>query len=150
MRLFWVLLLAFPLAGQRVPDEYIVELTGAPAIVGAKAQARRAISEISAEQRRVRSLLSDGAACPEGSLQQNDAVTESTLPLRGSRARGARCHGKTTRATVARRPRPNHQKTGAGYCALFAVRLSITASMLKLPGFWRGGNSLKLCSHCPT
>ena len=27
---------------------------------------------------------------------------------------------------------------------------SITRSRLKLPGFWRGGNSLKLCSHLPT
>ena len=27
---------------------------------------------------------------------------------------------------------------------------SITRSRLKLPGFWRGGNSLKLCSHCAT
>ena len=27
---------------------------------------------------------------------------------------------------------------------------SITRSRLKLPGFWRGGNSLKLWSHWPT
>lgn len=27
---------------------------------------------------------------------------------------------------------------------------SMTRSRLKLPGFWRGGNSLKLCSHSPT
>jgi hypothetical protein len=26
---------------------------------------------------------------------------------------------------------------------------SITRSRLKLPGFWRGGNSRKLCSHSP-
>ena len=28
--------------------------------------------------------------------------------------------------------------------------LSIASPRLKEPGFWRGGNSLKLCSHCPT
>jgi hypothetical protein len=27
---------------------------------------------------------------------------------------------------------------------------SMTRSRLKLPGFWRGGNSRKLCSHCAT
>ena len=31
-----------------------------------------------------------------------------------------------------------------------AVTASITRSRLKLPGFWRGGNSRKLWSHCPT
>ena len=30
------------------------------------------------------------------------------------------------------------------------VTASITRSRLKLPGFWRGGNSRKLCSHWPT
>ena len=30
------------------------------------------------------------------------------------------------------------------------ITASITRSRLKLPGFWRGGNSLKLCSHWPT
>ena len=30
------------------------------------------------------------------------------------------------------------------------VTASITRSRLKLPGFMRGGNSRKLCSHCPT
>ena len=30
------------------------------------------------------------------------------------------------------------------------VTASITRSRLKLPGFWRGGNSRKLCSHCAT
>ena len=32
----------------------------------------------------------------------------------------------------------------------WAVTASITRSRLKLPGFCRGGNSRKLCSHCPT
>ena len=31
-----------------------------------------------------------------------------------------------------------------------AVTASMTRSRLKLPGFCRGGNSLKLCSHSPT
>jgi hypothetical protein len=35
------------------------------------------------------------------------------------------------------------------YCCTF-VTASITRSRLKLPGFWRGGNSRKLCSHCAT
>ena len=30
------------------------------------------------------------------------------------------------------------------------VTASITRSRLKEPGFWRGGNSLKLCSHLAT
>ena len=30
------------------------------------------------------------------------------------------------------------------------VSFSITWLRLKLPGFWRGGNSLKLCIHSPT
>ena len=30
------------------------------------------------------------------------------------------------------------------------ITASMTRSRLKLPGFWRGGNSRKLCSHCPT
>ena len=29
------------------------------------------------------------------------------------------------------------------------VTTSITRLRLKLPGFWLGGNSRKLCSHCP-
>ena len=33
---------------------------------------------------------------------------------------------------------------------LFEVTASITRSRLKLPGFCRGGNSRKLCNHCPT
>jgi hypothetical protein len=37
------------------------------------------------------------------------------------------------------------------YCfPALLVTASITRSRLKLPGFWRGGNSLKLCSHWPT
>lgn len=36
------------------------------------------------------------------------------------------------------------------YCLAVDVTASMTRSRLKLPGFWRGGNSLKLCSHLPT
>ena len=36
------------------------------------------------------------------------------------------------------------------YCLEPAVTASMTRSRLKLPGFWRGGNSLRLWSHCPT
>ena len=35
------------------------------------------------------------------------------------------------------------------YCAV-AESFSITLLRLKVPGFWRGGNSLKLCSHRAT
>ena len=34
--------------------------------------------------------------------------------------------------------------------AAASMTVSITRSRLKLPGFWRGGNSLKLSSHWPT
>lgn len=36
------------------------------------------------------------------------------------------------------------------YCLEPDMTASITRSRLKLPGFWRGGNSLKLWSHLPT
>jgi hypothetical protein len=39
--------------------------------------------------------------------------------------------------------------TGANFSpALFAIA-STTRSRLRLPGFWRGGNSRKICSHRP-
>ena len=39
--------------------------------------------------------------------------------------------------------------SSALYCAV-AESFSITLLRLKVPGFWRGGNSLKLCSHRAT
>ena len=46
---------------------------------------------------------------------------------------------------------PVFRVCGWGYLSLAPrVMESITASRLKLPGFWLGGNSLKLCSHSPT
>jgi hypothetical protein len=46
-----------------------------------------------------------------------------------------------------RRPRPGD---AAGYWFEPWVTASITRSRLKLPGFWRGGKSRKLCSQLPT
>src|SRR5262249_50713635 len=39
---------------------------------------------------------------------------------------------------------------GWRYCPFGADSCSITRSRLKLAGFCRIGNSLKVCSHCPT
>ena len=52
-----------------------------------------------------------------------------------------RCARRPDRAQPSARP----QRPAAG-----AVTASITRSRLKLPGFCRGGNSRKLCSHWPT
>ncbi len=38
----------------------------------------------------------------------------------------------------------------ADYCDASMVTFSITWLRLKVPGFWRGGNSLKLWSHAAT
>jgi hypothetical protein len=43
-----------------------------------------------------------------------------------------------------------HRLLAKRYAALGAVIFSMTESRLKLAGFWRGGNSLKLEIHCPT
>ncbi len=44
---------------------------------------------------------------------------------------------------------PTHRRRPA-HCPCGRVTASITRSRLKLPGFWRGGNSRKLCSQRPT
>ena len=44
----------------------------------------------------------------------------------------------------------NRTRTRDSHAALGAVIRCITSSRLKLDGFWRGGNSLKLDNHCAT
>ncbi len=66
MKRLWMLLLWAPLAAQRVPDHYIVELSGEPAAVQMAKQGRRAADDqrarVQAEQARVRQALKEAGA----------------------------------------------------------------------------------------
>ena len=96
-------------------------------------------------RQRVRGLEPDGSASGQGREQ--------------SHGQSSRHHGPPPGLPV--KPWPNEPgrtpSVGCGparrlgpYCFDPAVTASMTRSRLKLPGFCRGGNSLKLCSHWPT
>ena len=60
------------------------------------------------------------------------------------------CGGWVSAGRPSRAPGVLHFAGRIRYCLEPGVTASMTRSRLKLPGFWRGGNSLKLCSHRPT
>ncbi len=50
----------------------------------------------------------------------------------------------------AQQARGRGETRGTHHCPCGLVTASMTRSRLKLPGFWRGGKSRKLCNHLPT
>ena len=73
--------------------------------------------------------------------EDRSAAGESGLPFRDQ-------GGEPGRTRPGRTGRPRGlPDVRSRYCLEPAVTASMTRSRLKLPGFWRGGNSLKLWSH---